>query len=31
MIDANQMWDVEQAVEYVKELREIKPWCTFYD
>jgi L-fuconate dehydratase len=26
MIDANQVWDVEQAIEYVKGLQEIKPW-----
>ncbi|KIJ61633.1 hypothetical protein HYDPIDRAFT_176981 [Hydnomerulius pinastri MD-312] len=26
MIDANQVWDVDQAVEYVKALKEIKPW-----
>lgn len=26
MIDANQVWDVNQAVEYVKGLEEIKPW-----
>ena len=26
MIDANQIWDVPQAVEYVKRLAEIKPW-----
>lgn len=27
MIDANQVWDVPQAIEYVKSLEEIKPWC----
>ena len=26
MIDANQVWDVPQAIEYVKGLEEIKPW-----
>ena len=26
MIDANQVWDVPQAIEYVKKLEEIKPW-----
>jgi L-alanine-DL-glutamate epimerase-like enolase superfamily enzyme len=26
MIDANQVWDVPQAIEYVKKLAEIKPW-----
>lgn len=26
MIDANQVWDVNQAVEYTKGLAEIKPW-----
>lgn len=26
MIDANQVWDVPQAIEYVKSLEEIKPW-----
>jgi len=26
MIDANQVWDVEEAVEYVRGLQEIKPW-----
>ena len=26
MIDANQVWDVPQAIEYVKSLAEIKPW-----
>ncbi|KAF8903918.1 mandelate racemase/muconate lactonizing enzyme [Gymnopilus junonius] len=26
MIDANQVWDVSQAIEYVKGLAEIKPW-----
>jgi L-fuconate dehydratase len=26
MIDANQVWDVEQAIDYVKRLKEIKPW-----
>lgn len=27
MIDANQMWDVPQAIEWVKSLEELKPWC----
>lgn len=26
MIDANQVWDVQQAIEYVKGLEVIKPW-----
>ncbi|OJT08408.1 L-galactonate dehydratase [Trametes pubescens] len=26
MIDANQVWDVPQAIEYVKTLESIKPW-----
>ncbi|TFK95849.1 enolase C-terminal domain-like protein [Pterulicium gracile] len=26
MIDANQVWDVQQAIDYVKGLEEIKPW-----
>ncbi|KAK0217391.1 enolase C-terminal domain-like protein [Armillaria nabsnona] len=26
MIDANQVWDVPQAIDYVKGLTEIKPW-----
>ncbi|EIW78694.1 enolase C-terminal domain-like protein [Coniophora puteana RWD-64-598 SS2] len=26
MIDANQVWDVPQAIEYVKSLEPIKPW-----
>ncbi|KAJ7108761.1 mandelate racemase/muconate lactonizing enzyme [Mycena epipterygia] len=26
MIDANQVWDVQQAIDYVKGLDEIKPW-----
>jgi L-fuconate dehydratase len=26
MIDANQVWDVKQAIDYVKGLQEIKPW-----
>jgi len=32
MIDANQVWDVQQAIDYVKGLEEIKPWsanCIF--
>lgn len=27
MIDANQVWDVEEAIGYVKALEEIRPWC----
>ena len=27
MIDANQVWDVNQAIEYTKGLAEIRPWC----
>jgi L-fuconate dehydratase len=26
MIDANQVWDVQQAIEYVKGLEVIRPW-----
>ena len=26
MIDANQVWDVQEAVDYVKKLEGIKPW-----
>jgi L-fuconate dehydratase len=26
MIDANQVWDVQQAIDYVKGLEKIKPW-----
>lgn len=26
MIDANQVWDVKQAIDYVTGLREVKPW-----
>ncbi|KAF7308271.1 MR-MLE domain-containing protein [Mycena chlorophos] len=26
MVDANQVWDVQQAIDYVKGLEEIKPW-----
>lgn len=26
MIDANQVWDVKEAIDYVKGLAEIKPW-----
>ncbi|KIL71077.1 hypothetical protein M378DRAFT_6915 [Amanita muscaria Koide BX008] len=26
MIDANQVWEVPEAIEYVKTLKEIKPW-----
>ena len=26
MIDANQVWDVPEAIDYVKSLQEIKPW-----
>jgi L-fuconate dehydratase len=26
MIDANQVWDVQQAIDYVKGLEAIKPW-----
>ncbi|KAG6876845.1 hypothetical protein C0993_012640 [Termitomyces sp. T159_Od127] len=26
MIDANQVWDVQQAIDYVIGLREVKPW-----
>jgi L-fuconate dehydratase len=27
MIDANQVCDVQEAIEYVASLEEIKPWC----
>lgn len=30
MIDANQVWDVQQAIDYVSGLREIKPWCVHH-
>jgi L-fuconate dehydratase len=30
MIDANQVWDVAQAIEYVKKLTEIKPWSVLH-
>lgn len=26
MIDANQVWDVQQAIDYVSGLQDIKPW-----
>ena len=26
MIDANQVWDVQQAIDYVKRLEAIRPW-----
>jgi len=26
MIDANQVWDIQQAIDYVTKLKEIKPW-----
>ena len=26
MIDANQVWDVQQAIDYVKSLEVLKPW-----
>lgn len=26
MVDANQVWDVPQAIQYVKSLEEVKPW-----
>jgi len=26
MIDANQVWDVPQAIEHVKKIEAIKPW-----
>ena len=26
MIDANQVWDVSEAIDYVTSLKEIKPW-----
>lgn len=26
MIDANQIWDVEEAIEYVKKLESCRPW-----
>lgn len=27
MVDANQVWDVAQAIDYVKELKPLNPWC----
>jgi L-fuconate dehydratase len=29
MIDANQVWDVQPAIDYVSSLAEIKPWCAY--
>ena len=29
MIDANRVWDVQQAIDYVSSLAEIKPWCVY--
>lgn len=29
MIDANQVWDVNEAIEYTKGLVELKPWCVY--
>jgi L-fuconate dehydratase len=26
MIDANQMWDVQQAIDWVSSLKELRPW-----
>ena len=26
MIDANQVWDVQQAIDYVTSLKEVRPW-----
>lgn len=26
MVDANQVWDVSQAVEYMQKLKPLKPW-----
>lgn len=31
MIDANQVWDVQQAIDYVSSLAEIKPWCVLHN
>ncbi|KAI0065819.1 enolase C-terminal domain-like protein [Artomyces pyxidatus] len=32
MIDANQVWDVKEAIDYVTSLKEIKPWfCRFIE
>jgi hypothetical protein len=30
MIDANQVWDVQQAIDYMSSLTEIKPWCMLH-
>lgn len=30
MIDANQVWDVNEAIDYVKSLEDIKPWYIGY-
>jgi L-fuconate dehydratase len=27
MVDANQVWDVQQAIDYMTSLAEIRPWC----
>ncbi|KAJ3487327.1 hypothetical protein NLI96_g3627 [Meripilus lineatus] len=29
IIDANQVWEVNEAIEYVKGLEEIRPWCAY--
>ena len=26
MMDANQVWDVEEAIDYVRSLKELRPW-----
>jgi L-fuconate dehydratase len=26
MVDANQVWDVAQAIDYVKQLKPLNPW-----
>ncbi len=29
MVDVNQLWDVEEAIEYMKQLADLKIWCVF--
>lgn len=30
MVDANQVWSVPEAIEYMKQLAEFKPWCVAF-
>lgn len=27
MVDVNQLWDVDEAIEYMKQLADLKLWC----